>query len=208
MKFKKLMYYWNKFIKKLPGSAIHSSIIPSTSKIEARSTIIDTEIGVYSYAGYNCTILNTMIGNFCSIADNVTIGITNHPLNWVSTSPAFYYGKDSIPKDMACKEYNPPINKTVIGSDVWIGRSVIVKGGISIGTGAVVGMGSIVTKDVPPYSIAVGVPARVIGYRFDENTRKRLLDTKWWDKSKDEICHLAHYMDDVEKFLNVIENEK
>ncbi|MBR2674856.1 MAG: CatB-related O-acetyltransferase [Mogibacterium sp.] len=199
---RKIQYYWSKLIKKLPGPAIKNSIIPASSKIEARSTVMDCAMGEYSYAGYGCTLLNCSIGNFCSIADSVHIGLGNdHPMKWVSTSPAFYYGRDSIPKDMAAKEFNHEPERTTIGHDVWIGMGVYIKEGVNIGTGAVIGMGSIVTADVPPYAIVAGVPARVIGYRFDEETVSRLLESKWWDAPKSILKKYAEHIDDVDEFI-------
>lgn len=196
-----LLYLLRKLVKKLPGAAIKNSEIPPTSKVEARSTVINSKMGIYSYAGYGCIILYSTIGSFCSISDDVSIGLGNHPINWATTSPAFYYGRDSIPKDLACKRFDHDVATTKIGSDVWIGKRAILREGISIGSGAIIGMGAIVTKDIPPYAIAVGVPARVIGYRFDERTRSKLLATKWWDLPKDQIKKLAEFIDNVEQFI-------
>ena len=152
-----LTYLWNKLIKKLPLSAIRDVSFEQPSKAEARSTVIGTTMGRYSYCGYNCTLINCTIGRFCSIADNVTVGLSSHPMEWVSTSPAFYHGRDSIPKNLAMLDYNSNAPQTMIGNDVWIGQNVLIRAGVSIGDGAVVGMGSVVTKDVPPYAVVAGV---------------------------------------------------
>lgn len=101
-----IRYIWSKMIKRLPGAAVKNSIFEFPSKAEPRSNIVNSSFGRYSYCGYNCTIVNTTIGRFCSIADNVSIGLANHPLWWVSTSPAFYTGKDSIPKDLATLKWS------------------------------------------------------------------------------------------------------
>lgn len=201
----RISYLWNKLIKKLPGSAIRNSTIPQTSRVEARSTVIDTVMGCYSYAGYGCSLLNCKIGNFCSIADNVLIGLGNHPIDWVSTSPAFYYGKDSIPKELAKNVFKANDTVTMIGNDVWIGARSAVKQGVEIGDGAIVGMGSVVTKNVPPYAIVAGVPAKVIGYRFDEEIRIKLHESKWWDMPKEKLKKYAEYMNDPESFISVVE---
>ena len=96
-----ISYIWSKFIKRLPGASIKNSTFEVPSKAEPRSSIINSSFGRYSYCGYNCTIINAKIGRYCSIADHVSIGLEKHPIEWVSTSPAFYKGKDSIPKDLA-----------------------------------------------------------------------------------------------------------
>lgn len=203
---KNLGYIWNRIIKKIPGSAIINTRVPQTSKIEARSTVIDSSLGGYSYAGYGCTIINCEMGNFTSVADNVKIGLGDeHPLHWASTSPAFYYGRDSIPKDLAAKEYDPQGPLTKIGNDVWIGTGSYIKAGVSIGDGAVIGMGSIVTRDVPPYAVVAGTPAKLIRYRFDEEVRERLIRTEWWNLPKNRIRELAKNIDDVEMFISKAE---
>ena len=99
----------------------------------------------------------------------------------------------------------PKEKMNVIGNDVWIGSRVIIKQGLNIGTGAVIGAGSIVTKDVPEYAIVAGCPARIIRYRFDENTIKRLLATQWWTLSEKEIRRFADCINDVEAFLESVE---
>lgn len=194
-------YYWSKLIKIIPGSSIINTTLEKPSKIEPRCTVINSSFGCYSYCGYNCKILNCKIGRFTSIADKVVIGAAHHPVQWVSTSPAFYRGKDSIPKDLAKLEYDYSAKETVVGSDVWIGEGSYIKDGITIGNGAVIGMGSVVTKDVPDYAIVAGVPATIIRYRFDDSTIKELLERKWWTLSLQEIQGYSEYMNDVNAFL-------
>lgn len=204
----KLTYIWNKLIKKLPLSAVRDSVFESPSKVEARSTVIGTKMGRYSYCGYNCTLINCTIGRFCSIADNVTVGLANHPMEWVSTSPAFYRGKDSIPKDLATLDYDPSSSKTKIGNDVWIGDNVMIKAGVTVGDGAVIGMGSIVTKDVPAYAVVAGVPARVVKMRFPEEMTERLLKSRWWDLDPAVLKEHSNLISDPEAFLNTLEAMK
>ena len=115
-----LLYYWSKAIKRLPGASIKNSSFEQPGRAEPRSNIINSSFGRYSYCGYYCTIVNTSIGRYCSIADNVSIGLANHPLEWVSTSPAFYLGKDSVPKDLAALKWHRGGGTTSIGNDDWI----------------------------------------------------------------------------------------
>lgn len=203
------LYYWSKLIKKLPSSAIKNSVFEKPSKVEARSTVINASMGRYSYCGYSCTIINCQIGRYCSIADNVKIGLADHPLNWVSTSCAFYRGKDSIPKDLAKLDFHPTTQKkTIIGNDVWIGTDVIIKAGVQIGNGSVIGMGTVVTKDVPAYSIVCGVPAKVVRMRFGNEIISRLEKSEWWNLSPEEIIKFSEYINTPLVFLKKIEEFK
>lgn len=194
------LYYWAKLFKKLHGKAISKSAIHCTSKVEASSEVLDVIIGRHSFCGYFCTILHCDIGSFCSIGNYVTIGGGMHPMTWVSTSPAFYEGRDSIKAKFAthrrCKH-----EKTVIGHDVWIGERVLIKQGITIGTGSVVGMGSVVTKDVAPYTIVAGCPAMKIRKRFDDNTISKLLSTEWWNLPDSVLREYAQYFTNPQEFL-------
>jgi len=152
---------------------------------------------------------NTSIGKYCSIADGVAIGTSFHPSDRLSTHP-FTYFRD---EEHQFGEIVPPAEKIVpfqttkpikIGNDVWIGRSAIIMDGVHIGDGAIIGAGAVVTKDVPPYAIVGGVPARLIRYRFDEKTIKRLLAARWWDYPEDFIANKLPF-DDVEACLDILE---
>ncbi|NVK17371.1 MAG: CatB-related O-acetyltransferase [Methylocystaceae bacterium] len=113
---------------------------------------------------------HTVIGRYCSISRSVFIGNSNHPMQFLST------GSTPWPD----RPETPPEKYTIIGCDVWIGANSTILQGRNVGHGAVIGAGSVVTKDIPPYAIAVGNPATVIKYRFDTETIKGLLETKWW----------------------------
>lgn len=195
-----LKYVLSRLLKKARPSAIKDSRIDRTSAIEAGCQVVKTTMGRHSYCGYDCVILNTSIGNFCSISDNVVIGGSQHPLHFVSTSPVFLAHRDSVKAKFAKHPYsNLPVTK--IGHDVWIGRSAMIKSGVTIGVGAVVGMGSVVTKDVPPYAIVAGNPARIIRYRFTDVEIKELLSTKWWERDDQSLKRVGAVCDDVAKFL-------
>lgn len=195
-----LLYIWAKLFKKIRGSAIINSTIDKTSKIEAGSHIVNSLFGRHSFCGYDCEIINTEIGAYCSIANNVTIGGSQHPMEWVSTSPVFRAGRDSVKKKYSDHEFQDG-KKTVIGHDVWIGEKVLIKQGVTIGVGAVIGMGSVVTKDVEPYSIVGGCPANVIRKRFNDEITEGLLKSKWWEFDDETLKKYAYYVTNPEKFL-------
>ena len=200
-------YYCAKFFKKMKSKAIRKSVIHSTSKIEAGSEIQHSSFDKYSFCGYNCDISHAKIGSFCSIANGVVIGGGKHPINWVGMSPVFYEGKDSVKaKFSKYKRENPLI--TIIGNDVWIGRNTIIKEGVKIGHGSVIGMGSIVTKDVSPYSIVGGNPAKLIRMRFDSDVIEDLIKSEWWDLDEDILAKCANNIKNPERFLQSINSYK
>ena len=188
----------------MPCSAVRNSKISKRSKIEAQSTVYNSSFDDYSYCGYRCTIINASIGKFCSISDSVIIGQGNHPMNWVSTSPAFYKERGIIKKDLANLSFPSETKKITIDSDVWIGTNVIIKSGVHIGVGAIVGMGSVVVKDVEPYTIVAGNPAKEIKKRFEPFLIERLIGSKWWELDYNELKNLSQYMDNPEVFLEHI----
>ena len=196
----KIEYILSKVIKKLHLRAILNSHIHKTSKVCAGSQIINVKIDKHSDIGYDCTILNTEIGAFCSFGANIVIGGANHTVNWVSTSPVFNENKDHLPKKFSLHEFDLN-NKTNIGNDVWIGNRVLVKAGINIGNGCVVGMGSVVTKSIPDYEIWAGNPAKFIKKRFEDSIIKELLAMNWWSWNDEEISRYAPYFNDVEKLI-------
>jgi acetyltransferase-like isoleucine patch superfamily enzyme len=196
-------YLWSKIFKKLRGKSIKNSKIDFTSKIESGTDFINSSMGRYSFCGYDCQIINTNIGAFCSLADDIKIGGARHPMEWVSTSPMFYNSGD-FKKFRYSKFDRIPDKHTFIGNDVWIGTGVKIIQGVKIGTGAVVGAGSVVTKDVPPYAIVAGNPAKIVRMRFDEEIIQRLLKSEWWNLSDPELKELALFIKDPICFLEKI----
>jgi acetyltransferase-like isoleucine patch superfamily enzyme len=201
-----IFYLWSKLFKKIRGRAVINSQICKTSKIEAGSSVVNTTFDRHSFCGYDCTIVNCNIGAFSSISNNVVIGGAKHPMEWVSTSPVFSSRKDSVKKkySMHDKGETP---KTYIGNDVWIGERALIKAGITVGDGAVIGMGSVVTKDVPPYAIVAGCPARTIRKRFNDDIIDKLLTIKWWTFDDARLEEYARYITSPEDFIQEVEKE-
>lgn len=196
-----LRYILSRILKRLRPAAVRNSFIHRTSKIEPGSQVVSSEFGRHSYCGYDCIFLNVSVGSFCSISDNVVVGGSNHPMHFVSTSPVFLSHRDSVKEKFSRFEYLD-LPRTWIGNDVWLGYGCRVRAGVKIGHGAVVAMGSVVTKDVPPYSVVGGNPAQVLRTRFSEEVIEKLLSTEWWHLSDEELGRWAIWFDDPQEFLN------
>ena len=193
-------FFINKFIKLIHRPALRDCEIEKTASVGMASNCIRVKMGRYSYMGFYNSVCDTTIGSFCSIASYCAIGGGRHPLNAVSTSPVFYAGRNSMGKNFSNipEEENQGVE---IGNDVWIGEAVFINDGVKIGTGAVIGAHSVVTKDIPPYAIVAGAPARVLRYRFDEETVKKLLECRWWDWPDEKLSKDADRFGAVEQFL-------
>ena len=157
--------FFNKKYKKSEITIMENSIMDNA-----------TSIGKYTYIGYYCLITKAKIGRYVSIASNVSIGGGEHDIKRVSTNSIFYESAKKILLEKDC----------VIGNDVWVGVGSIIRRGVSIGNGAVIGANSFVNSDIPPYAIAVGSPAKIIKYRFTPDQIKIIEDSRWWEKDLDE----------------------
>ncbi len=193
----------SKSLKKARLSSVRYSDVHSTAKIESGTNFRSSNIGRYSFCGYDCEIYYANIGSFTSIANQVVIGGANHPMDWAGMSPVFYAGRDSISKKFSEYELDVP-PETLIGHDVWIGRSAILLSGVSVNNGAVVGAGSVVTTSVPAYAVVAGNPAKIIRYRFDENIINELEKINWWNLEDEEIQEISREIKDPLKFIEAI----
>ncbi len=163
-----------------------------------------SEIGDYSYLGSGCMVADASIGKFCAVAAHVRIGAPNHPMERPSQHRFTYcpeYYDASATRDHAFFRERRDA-RVVIGNDVWIGHAVIVLPGVTVGDGAVLAAGAVVTKNVAPYTIVAGVPAQQIRERFDRTIAAQLSRIAWWDWPAEMIFErLAQFQSgDVEDF--------
>ena len=194
-------FYLPKLISKLQRPSFRRCEIHKTAKVDCKCALTDVSLDRYTYVGSGSDITCTAIGSFCSIASGCQIGGGEHPLNMVSTSPAFLWGRNILRKnfsDIAYEQAKP----VTIGNDVWIGANAYIRGGITIGSGAVIGAHAVVTKDVRPYEIVAGCPAKPLRRRFDDETVEKLLELNWWDWSDEKLQTLGQYFSSPENLLD------
>lgn len=154
----------------------------------------------FSYVGNNTSILNTSIGKYCSIANNVFIGPGKHPTHFVSLHPIFYRDNSRAGFSFTSMSEFSEYEEVKIGNDVWIGANSIVMPGVKVSDGVIIAAGAVVTKDIPPYAIAGGVPAKVIKYRFDDITIDNLKKIKWWDRDPNYLKQYYKKFHSIELF--------
>ena len=172
-----------------PTAELHDVTFGVYNEIAERCRISETEIGDYSYVMQDCSIWCATIGKFANIASSVRINAPNHP-TWRATLHHFTYRASDYWPDADMEESFFAWrrgNRVTIGHDVWIGHGATVLPGVTIGDGAAIGAGAVVSRDVDPYTIVGGVPARVIRERFDRATAECFTKLAWWDWPHDRL---------------------
>lgn len=196
---------------------MHSSLEKYVS-ISKGCNVVWSKIGKYTYLGQNTELPYCSIGRYCSIAPHVILAEGLHPAFYVSTHPLLYGGmgyrmrggiktphvsdfKEHVSDEKLCAQ---------IGNDVWISTGVMLvcrNKPLKIGNGAIIAAGALVLDDVPDYAIVAGCPAKVIKYRFNEEQRRRLMESQWWNKDDKWMNQYIELFDDVDQFLSTVENE-
>jgi acetyltransferase-like isoleucine patch superfamily enzyme len=170
-----------KLVRRLEGGDMYSTTLRRIFK-----QYHDIEVGMYTHGGcfaVGQVASRTSIGRYCSIARNIIIVNRNHPMDFKSMHGIFFN-----PALKHCDKYIVEDIPLKIGNDVWIGEYVVILAHVTeIGDGAVIGAGTVVNKNVPPYAVVVGNPPRIVRYRFSKEVIDELLASKWWEKDIDEL---------------------
>ncbi|WP_430934750.1 CatB-related O-acetyltransferase [Saccharicrinis sp. 156] len=218
MKIKKLIQHWgysvaSRLIPELTllkedlawhkiKNSVFLSEINKTAKVNAPYRIRKSKIGDYTYISENSHISKTQIGKFCSIGPNLICGWGIHPTDKLTTHPMFYSTFKQNGTTLSKSNKIEESKAISIGNDVFIGANVTILDGINIGDGAIIGAGAVVSKDIPPYAIAIGSPIKLLRYRFTKDKIDKLLKIKWWDFDTDKLSDVEKYFDSIDLFIN------
>ena len=192
-----------------PGDSV---TINGRVMLERYSTVVRNSffsVGAFSFAN-NFLPYDIKIGRYCSIAPRVEIMTAQHPIDRFTTSPITYLGRwpgfarSEFQQDWSTTPFDQMPPAPIIGNDVWVGQDVLIKGGITIGDGACIAARAVVTRDVEPYAIVGGVPARLIKYRLSERHRQQMMDSRWWQYRFTDLPSCQP--DDLDRFLGDLED--
>ena len=171
-------------------------------KIHPTYELSNVRIGKYSYIANDATISNTIIGRFCSVGPNFYCGLGIHPTNGISTAPMFYSTIKQNGITLSSQNKVDEFISIKIGNDVFIGANVTVLDGVTIGDGAIIGAGAVVSKNIPPYAIAVGSPIEIKRYRMTETQIAAMLRIKWWNWEDEKLKDIESMFFDIQAFID------
>ncbi len=193
-----------KFCDISPTAKVSNSILKIYARVKDYAEVRESSLGEYSYVSQHSIVNKTNIGKFVSIANGCYIGLWEH--NTEVSTHSFYLYEHSGHFVKGYKNYNKDSIETNIGNDVWIGANSVILKGVTISSGAIIGAGSVVTKDVPPYAIVVGNPAKILRYRYSQKEIEWLLNLKWWNFDRERIQELVdlNAFSSFEKFKKLL----
>src|SRR5665213_1063739 len=159
---------------------IGRNLLERPVSLMAGTRLISSQIGAYTSVAPGTMISHSVVGRYCSIGDGCVIVPARHPTDWLSTTSMPYQSElFNLPPAVTSEQFDV-YTPAFLGHDIWIGSRAVIMGGVRVESGAVIALGAVVTKDVPPYAIVAGVPARVVRYRFPDKLIERLLAFSWW----------------------------
>ncbi len=182
---------------------VHDTELGAWVYLGPQTSIYESTFGDYSYTAGDAQIIYSDVGKFCSLASHIRLNPGNHPMWRVTQHHATYRLREyqfADTDDAAFFDWRRA-HRVTIGHDVWIGHGAIVMPGVTVGTGAVVGAGAVVTKDVAPYTIVVGVPAKPLRERFPATIVEKLLQIAWWDWDRATLMARWPEMNDLDQFI-------
>lgn len=214
--FEKLRLFLRKHVLFHKNVYIYKSYFGGYNRILSNTAISSCHIGRGTYIGSHCQLMKCQIGNFCSIGDKLRVGLGSHPsANFVSTHPAFYSPfkqagftfSNEISLEFKEFKYIHDDILVEIGNDVWIGYNVTILDGVKIGDGAIIAAGAVVTKDIQPYSIVGGIPAKHLKNRFNNEEIEFLLSFRWWEKDMNWLKTNYKLFNNIETLRNNLNSD-
>ena len=204
----------SRLLKKYPTCRFHPGVSIDDYSLLGKFNVIfknvminNSVIGDHTFIQKDSFLNDADIGKFCSIAMGVQIGLAQHAMSHVSSHPAFYLLNTPLVKTFSKSDLFSTMRRTIIGHDVWIGQNAMIMSGVKVGTGAIIGAGCVVTKDVPDYAIVTGVPAKIARFRFEENIITGLVKTKWWNMSDEWLERNYLLFSDPLRLISFLENQ-